>query len=277
MDTLGLVKGESDLFEVAGCITRLVMWPTDYLWNLIDEVYAKHYREVLEESPEDIIKLIDKEKHPENYEEDDETTGKVKKNGKNKKTKTKATKEEKKKLKKLLKKNEKKLINYILLDILKPNSSISTKVEETSTSSKTSISSDDTSFSAVIPALPYTLQSNPPFQIGLHIRCGDYWSYKNLKLNSDGYHRTGCIYDEEDEKKDEPEPYTVDPTKAKRSYYLNTGNPKILGQCASHLVQQRQNTLSLLSKRLVSSFCFVFHSFPHFLTFLFFFFVFSLS
>jgi hypothetical protein len=241
MDTLGLVKGESDLFEVAGCITRLVMWPTDYLWNLIDEVYAKHYREVLEESPEDILKLIDIEKYPEKYEE--EERGKKKGKGKNKKSKS--SKEDKKKLKKLVKKNEKKLINYISPDILKPNST-STKAEEQSTESDV-----PSSLPTIVPALPYTLQSNPPFQIGLHIRCGDYWSYKNLKLNSDGYHRTGCIYDEEDEKKDEPEPYTVDPTKAKRSYYLNTGNPKVLGQCASHLVQQRQNTLSLLSKNFL--------------------------
>jgi hypothetical protein len=31
------VDSNSDLFEVAGCVLRLVMWPTDYLWTAFDE------------------------------------------------------------------------------------------------------------------------------------------------------------------------------------------------------------------------------------------------
>lgn len=35
-----------DLFEVAGCMLRLVMWPTDLLWELVDEVIETHFNQV---------------------------------------------------------------------------------------------------------------------------------------------------------------------------------------------------------------------------------------
>jgi len=243
-DALGLIPGEYDLFEVAGCISRMILWPTDRLWQLVDDTYTKHYRDLLTESSDDVIKLIDKERHPENYENDDDNENEVKQ-GKRK------TKEEKKKWKKLVKKNSKKLKDFISLNVLINSTLPSSTKANDDLSDDSSSRSDDDSTSSESPSavLPYTLQPNPPFQIGLHMRCGDYWSYRNLLLNTDGYHRTGCIYDEEDEKMDEFVPYTTDPTTAKRSYYLNGGNPKTLGMCVNHMIQHRKNLLEARNRK----------------------------
>jgi hypothetical protein len=37
-----LGSGNDDLMEAAGCMLRLVMWPTDLLWRMVDEVFVSH-------------------------------------------------------------------------------------------------------------------------------------------------------------------------------------------------------------------------------------------
>lgn len=53
---LGITK-KTDLFEVAGCLTRLVLWPTDELWRATDEIYNELDRSMSEgRSSKDSIK-----------------------------------------------------------------------------------------------------------------------------------------------------------------------------------------------------------------------------
>jgi hypothetical protein len=263
LSVLEIQKNQVDLFEVAGCMTRLVMWPTDLLWKKIDDFYQSSYVDLLKESPNDIYEAIEVEKN---------SNGKKskKKSGTEKKPKV-----DKKELKKRIKKNKKVLTNYISVDLLLNRSTTVTPSVPNSINTKNENREDDDDENSQEndnndnqprqkAVLPYTLQGSPPFQIGLHVRCGDYWSYKDLLLHTNGYSRTGCIYDEEAADRDEAAPYSTDPTTLKRSYYLNAGNPKTLGECANGLVKQRENTLKLLSKTF-SLFCFLFF-FPLLLT-----------
>ena len=39
-DILG-VSDTDDLYEVAGCLMRLALWPTEYLWSLVSDIYQQ--------------------------------------------------------------------------------------------------------------------------------------------------------------------------------------------------------------------------------------------
>lgn len=47
LNVLG-VSDEDDLFEVGGCMLRLAMWPTDYLWSEVDKIYQAFDKSVKE-------------------------------------------------------------------------------------------------------------------------------------------------------------------------------------------------------------------------------------
>jgi hypothetical protein len=57
LTALGSDIAEHDLLEVAGCLLRLTLWPTDYLWSKVDEKYKQHYADLYQKKlivdPED--------------------------------------------------------------------------------------------------------------------------------------------------------------------------------------------------------------------------------
>jgi hypothetical protein len=155
-----------DMFEAAGCMLRLIMWPTELLWNDITQVYDEFGQNVGASS-----------------------TNKKKKKAGRKKTKNK---------------------DNILASLNNEPSS--------------------------------SLVSGSFYQIGMHFRCGDRYSYAKFKLHTDGYDRHACIEDA-----DSSHPKTL---------YMRAGNPVDIGKCAKssyknydRLLQKQQRKF----KRMLST------------------------
>ena len=147
----------SDLFEAAGCILRLVMWPTDRLWEEADRIY-------------DALQI------------DGEQYG---------------------------------------------------SMEVTHVESQELQVGIQGEAGAIVPAaegMPWTMREAPKLQIGMHFRCGDKWSYRGLKLHTEGFDPYACVYDPTD-------------TQHERSLYMNAGNPFGIGECARSIYLQHQDQL----------------------------------
>lgn len=151
---LRLTKRDN-LFEAAGCMLRLVMWPTDLLWRDMDAVFYQQFQ--------DSFRFIHHQQR-----------------------------------------------------LLPPAPS----------------STDSTSLSYDIPR-NYTLLATPAVQIGLHFRCGDYWSYRGLTLTSSDPDSFACTVSPEDT------PETI-PLNNHKSQYLRAGTPRSMAQCTRFLLNQPQ-------------------------------------
>jgi hypothetical protein len=151
-ELLNIEEGDN-LFEAAGCMLRLVMWPTDLLWSYVDLAYANEFRtHILEKLEEgDIATTID-------------------------------------------------------ADLLQ---------------------------SQVLEAIPlnYTMSKAPAFQFGLQYRCGDWWSYQGLKLNSGKEDPNACIMGPEDS-------LTSVKQNTKKSQYMHAGTPIEIGNCTYDMLNR---------------------------------------
>lgn len=187
---------QGDLFELAGCVYRLVMWPTERLWAKVDEVYEEMLQSVWtrQEALQPSLPVPD---HTPDI------------------TDTKKSKSKKKKGKKASKSKGK-------------------SVEQVSNTP---------------PPLPLvqrhvllqpsvTLSPSPIYQVGIHLRCGDMWSYRGLSLSTPQVDEHACIHDPNNDEEHE------------KSRYLVAGNPVGLGECVRTMLLELQVASQGVSKQV---------------------------
>lgn len=229
----------SDLFEVAGCMMRLMMWPTEELWSRADAEYQKYHQTLLDEYkskgllpsvPSKNRKVVAVEDEDDDVmDDDDEDEEEV---SSKRKKKTKKTKKGKKSKKSKKGKKGKK----------------SSKKSKKSKKSQKSRRSDDDEedeeeaeeVGSMVPVAHNisSILDDDVYQIGLHLRCGDRHSYFKFKLHTDGYDRYACIVERPNVELRESS------TEHEKSMYLNAGNPLTIGECAKSMYGEYSNQVA---------------------------------
>jgi hypothetical protein len=261
-------KSQSDLFEAAGCMLRLAMWPTDRLWALVDEAAADLLRDTVASLRAQAL-LTDNEDNNndnsnDNSNEKKETmvtaNKKMTRSSKHSDTENskKRGKSKDKKKKNQKKKKTKKTTSSFVADstdsVVDLNGelqslSLQQKQEEkeekeqqqeqlqlqqllsTSTSTQWRWVETGTNWLAAFANGSFTSLPQPPLLMGLHFRCGDRWSYSKYLLHTDGHSRFACVANGPDDIGD-----TGD-GEHQKSIYLRAGNPAGIGRCAKELIE----------------------------------------
>ncbi len=203
----------ADLFEVAGCMMRLALWPTEALWDSVDKLYAQYEHTLVPNQSADESSLrIGTGADPSadsdssgSVDDDNSSSG-----GKKKKKSKKSKKKKSKKSKKSKKRKTQEADEDTASDESDPTAAVS------NLSTNTSVS----------------VLQHPVYQIGMHLRCGDKHSYFNLKLHTDGYDRFACIVEQPNIEGKESS------TAHEKSIYLNAGNPITIGQCGRAVYEE---------------------------------------
>jgi hypothetical protein len=258
------VNASTDLYEVAGCLLRLALWPTDELWQDIDESYYQDlYSRIL-------------------YRETQ--TGKKEKENENENEKEKQRKRKERKLRRILKENKQqegqnvtenegldglsvsnhrrrrslieqqsqqseegndKKSKFRFVDETPPEE-IEKKREEQEEEDRQIISEHSShhhnhNHQSSSPSSLSSSQTPPFFQIGVHFRCGDH-----------GYAHQANEYD-----------CAYDPNHHSENSYMLEGNPYELSLCVNELLHN--HTLELIQNhRVIMSGKIVSLSFSHF-------------
>lgn len=165
------ISAKDDLFEIAGCIMRLTLWPTDMLWKQLDQLYYTH-----------LTKISQSMKRKEKKNE-----------------------------------NQLKLVQESMRILLDPPPKQMT-------------------------LLPHVI----PYQLGMHMRCGDAWSYSiNNRLPIDlQYQQQSCQINNES-----PEELERMMNEGIKSYYMKAGTPQSIGSCATSFVHLYNQLLLLPPKK----------------------------
>lgn len=169
LQAMGLSR-TSDLFQLAGCLLRLALWPRDALWDAVDAAYREMTADLVHSPP----RLLSSSSSSSSS----ASTSRIK--------------------------------------LTTPRRSLLLK---------TATAMASTSFTRHVPRA---------YQVGLHFRCGDYHSYRQLRLHTDGYDRHACVFDVV------ADADVVDFAARGKSRNLNAGHPYSIGTCAAYLLSQYQ-------------------------------------
>lgn len=257
------LENAGDLWEASGCILRLLMWPTDRLWQEVDQAYfdlltesrdlfpqfhnnladgkkeqkselkskLKVIKEVVEEAAEDEYEFSTFHQSADNLskEAEEDVPQQTRKKDKKKKSKNKNNNNKSKKNSKKNKKTKKYDDHHRELRSVDNTVSVLDTVQ--------------------VPSY-LTLEANAYYQLGLHFRCGDIWSYRHLKLHSYGESTDGCTTSDIDMSRAEDIIEDIKKNPDQKSQYLRAGFPLAIGTCARHWIDQ--GTLS--TKPLLKSY-----------------------
>lgn len=256
-----------DLWEASGCILRLLLWPTEKLWAEVDQAYF----ELLTESRDLFPQFYDLVVGGKSEEKKVKTPHRVKKKEKKvevedeyefssfsqptkavykqeeeeevelpRPTKKKSKKEKKTKKNKKEKKNKSN----------KKNSKKSKISKQPVDFHHRELRSQETDIN--VPT-NFTLEPQALYQLGLHFRCGDIWSYRNLKLNSYGESSYGCTTDPTTHPIDNAESIIEDIKSRpdQKSQYLRAGFPLAIGTCARRWIDQGQLAAYSITRSVV--------------------------
>jgi hypothetical protein len=270
---LKLAPKKTDLFEVAGCMLRLLMWPTERMWEeadkgyniLLGELKSSMLANVTATSPASLAakeqaasnnkEAVEEEDEQEEESEDavedkDEESSSKKKKKKNssskKKDKNKKQKKASKKKKDSKKKKSKSTPNESVGEDLSPQRKLTKREQKL-------LQQIDIYASNTTERVPFTLQEEAPMLFGLHFRCGDRWSYLKFKLHTDGHDANACVVEA-------PDSIGGDTglDDGQKSQYHRAGNPASIGECAKHLVGYHNVVKATGKVKHFSSFLFIF-------------------